>query len=127
MEVYKLFTRKKLMLFLLVIYLVTLVLLWQDKPNNKDYDDNYIDNYQSSIAEVISSSDDLSSFSIFTEEDSYSQRNIEKTKEDFTKISDVEVQEPSGKYLEKYFAFDKINISIFIAGIILAIALLDEK
>lgn len=127
MEVYKLFTRKKLMLFLLVIYLVTLVLLWQDKPNNKDYDDNYIDNYQSSIAEVISSSDDLSSFSIFTEEDSYSQRNIEKTKEDFIKISDIEVQEPSGKYLEKYFAFDKINISIFIAGIILAIALLDEK
>ena len=85
MEVYKLFTRKKLMLFLLVIYLVTLVLLWQDKPNNKDYDDNYIDNYQSSISEVISSSDDLSSFSIFAEEDSYSQKNIAKTKEDFTK------------------------------------------
>lgn len=127
MEIYKLLTKKKILLLLLAIYICTLVLFVRQNPALGNYDEEYVTNYSSEIEEILNASDNLNSFSIFNVEDSFSERNIEKTKNDFSKIADINVTKLSGLALENYFRFDEADIAIFIGAVFIALACLDER
>ena len=98
MEIYKLLTKKKILLLLFAIYICTLVLFARENPAYGKYD-----------------------------EDSFSEKNIEKTKNDFSKIADTNITELSGLALENYFRFEKADIAIFIGTILMALACPDER
>lgn len=127
MEIYKLLTKKKILLLLLAIYICTLVLFVRENPAYGKYDEDYVADYSTKIEEILNASDSLNSFSIFNVEDSFSEKNIEKTKNDFSKIADTNITELSGLALENYFRFEKADIAIFIGTILIALACLDER
>ena len=127
MEIYKLLTKKKILLLLLAIYICTLVLFVRENPAYGKYDEDYVADYSTKIEEILNASDSLNSFSIFNVEDSFSEKNIEKTKNDFSKIADTNITELSGLALENYFRFEKADITIFIGTILIALACLDER
>ncbi len=127
MEIYKLLTKKKILLLLLAIYICTLVLFVRENPAYGKYDEDYVADYSTKIEEILNASDSLNSFSIFNVEDSFSEKNIEKTKNDFSKIADTNITELSGLALENYFCFEKADIAIFIGTILIALACLDER
>lgn len=92
-----------------------------------------ISNYSGFLSEVGSNSDILSSISIFAnssdkESDSFSEKNIEKTKLDYSSMSDIQPQFYGGKGVEGIFSFD-ITEYLLVLNIIVIVSILfyEEK
>lgn len=127
MEFRKLTENRKMLLafFLAILTVIILFLRWS--PQITEMDTNYPETYKKGIEKVIQSADDMRLFNIFMEKDSFTDRNIDKTKADFEKMSDTDAQAFSYGYLEAYFDFDVINIVIMVCVVLGAIAFSEKK
>ena len=87
----------------------------------------YITGYHDSIADIISRADAMGGISIFAKEDSFSDSNLQKTKEDFKRVLNVEPVAFDDVFLKHYFAYDYINLFVVIGSVFVAFALVDNK
>lgn len=124
MEIKKLTQNKKYILFAVLI-IVAGILGFYKYDGEYEYD-NYYQSYHADIDKIIKSSDELNTYSIFTQKDSFSERNIQQTKNDFEKMANVTPTEIDNEFLLVYFDFPWTNI-ILISFAILGAFVFSEK
>lgn len=83
--------------------------------------------FRESIEAIINQADAMSSVSIFAQPGSFSYKNIQKTKEDYETLLDVEPVEFDDGFLTKFFDDFLLNGLVVICGIIIAFNLVDEN
>lgn len=124
MEIKKLTQNKKYILFAVLI-IAAGILGFYKYDGEYEYD-NYYQSYHADIDKIIKSSDELNTYSIFTQKDSFSERNIQQTKNDFEKMANVTPTEIDNEFLLVYFDFPWTNI-ILISFAILGAFVFSEK
>ena len=87
----------------------------------------YIQNFHSSIENIITQADSMSGISIFAQTDSFSSRNLEQTKEDFLELLWISPILFENEFLIAFFSDTTQNYIVFICIAILAFVLIDEK
>ena len=124
MEIKKLTQNKKYILFV-VIFIFAGILGFCKYDGKYGYED-YYQSYHADIDKIIKSSNELNTYSIFTQKDSFSERNIQQTKSDFEQIANINIVEFDNEFLCAYFDFPWLNI-ILISYAILGAFVFSEK
>ncbi len=79
----------------------------------------YVDGYADRIASVLEQSDFLSGISIFQNTDSYSSRNLSRTKADYAKLADMELSYGDYEAVELVLEYGFADYLIFLWGFVL--------
>lgn len=87
----------------------------------------YAENFHENIEAVVEQADSIDEISIFSQKDSFSNRNLEKTREDFSKLLDVAPIAFDNRFLTEYFDFSVVHILVVIAGFFLVLAISGEE
>lgn len=127
MEFRKLTENKKILVFLLFMIVLVFSFYFKWKPKIAEQDSAYSQTYKMGIERVLENAENMRFFSIFSEEDSFTERNIDKTEEDFMEMTGIHIQSFSYEYLEAFFSFNWVNIALIIMSIIGAIAFSEKK
>lgn len=78
----------------------------------------YAAGYQEGVAEIMQRADFMSGISIFQEADSFSSRNLEKTKEAYGRVASVQPETGDYEALEQMLSYD-IGYSVFLFAFLL--------
>lgn len=124
--------RKKTMLVLAVLLAFQLFMfLYQydniPVPEQMQSSSAYAQEFKGKMEAVVQQADSISGISIFAQSDSFANRNLKKTGEDFQRILEVQPAVFDSRYLTQFFSCSLLNGIIVIAGIVAAMALVDEK
>lgn len=125
MEIKKLTQNKKYILFAVLI-IAAGILGFYNYDEEYEYA-NYYQSYHADIDKIIKSSDELNTYSIFTQKDSFSERNIQQTKNDFEKMANITPAEIDNEFLFVYFDFPWSNIILISFAILGAFVFLEKK
>lgn len=87
----------------------------------------YVSSYQEKIGRILDSADAVSGISIFQNTDSFSNRNISRTKEAYERVVSVEPAEGNYEALEQVLSWDLTGYLIFLFSIILIWDFTEEK
>lgn len=87
----------------------------------------YAENFHENIEAVVEQADSIDEIGIFSKKDSFTNRNLEKTREDFSKLLDVDPIAFDNRFLTEYFDFSVIHILVVIAGCFLVLAISGEE
>lgn len=79
----------------------------------------YVDNFEEWIASILEQGSQLSGISIFQNVDSYSYRNLNRTKRDYANLSDIALEYGNYEALEKVLTFTFPDYLIFLWGFFL--------
>lgn len=124
--------RKKIMLILAVLLVFQLFMfLYQydssPVPEQMQSSAAYAQDYTDRVEAVVQQADSIEEISIFAQSDSFANRNLKKTGADFQRLLEVRPVVFDGRYLTQFFSGSLLNGIIVIAGIVAAMALVDEK
>lgn len=89
--------------------------------------EEYISNYHSSIEDIIKQADAMSGISIFSKIDSFSESNLNRTKEDYKRVLEVEPKAFNDIFIKQYFDYTVVGAFVLLAGIFIAFSLVDSK
>lgn len=87
----------------------------------------YENYFREKIEGLVTQADAMSGISIFAETDSFSSANLLQTKSDYMDLLDVRPIFFDAKYIESFLGFSFLNGIAVIAGILVAMTLVDEK
>ncbi|MBR4027074.1 MAG: hypothetical protein IKJ01_05890 [Lachnospiraceae bacterium] len=87
----------------------------------------YIQNFYTSIESIIKQADSMSGISIFAQNNSFSNRNLEQTKADFLGLMEITPILFENEFLTAFFSDKTQNSILLICIAILAFVLVDEK
>ncbi len=87
----------------------------------------YIAGFHESVEEKVKQADSMNTISIFAQADSFSNRNLERTKEDFQALLTVKPIAFNDRFLREFFSFPALNGIVVLCGVVVAIALTDEN
>lgn len=88
---------------------------------------SYVETFQSSVDKVLNQAESMNVISIFSNQDSFSTKNIEKTKKDYTNIKNVKPVFFSTSFLENFFTYTPANYIAIFCGFVFAMSLCEEK
>ncbi|MCD7709080.1 MAG: hypothetical protein LUI02_04315 [Clostridiales bacterium] len=88
---------------------------------------SYPEEYRQTIASIVEQADAMSSISIFSQANSFSSRNLARTKADYTRILDVAPVEFDGEFLERFFGDGPLGVFLILCGLVIAFGLVDEN
>lgn len=83
--------------------------------------------YQEYLQKILAQSDDLAGISIFRQVDSYSFRNLEKTRSDYEALVGLKTTEGNFKALETVVGFEIADYVIFLFGFTLVWTFFDDE
>lgn len=132
MEWQKLYAGKKYMVLIILMLLLQMILFLNEFRNRNDEDFLqedviYAEQFKDNIQRVIDSADTMNEISIFSEKDAFSESNLAKTKEDFSRLVNVTPIVFDGRFLTVFFEFKAVNIFLLISAAIVAVLLSDKK
>lgn len=87
---------------------------------------DHIASFHKDIEETVQQAGSMGTISIFVQEDSFSTKNLEKTKQDFTRLLEVQPQLIENMSLHEFFVEGSVHVFALIAIGLVAYALLDE-
>lgn len=87
----------------------------------------YVMEYSSYIENIIKQSDKMAGISIFQNKDSYSFRNLEKTKSAYAHLLGIQVQKGNYKNIESVMNFKIVDYIIFVFGFMLVWSLFEDE
>ena len=87
----------------------------------------YERSFQEKIETLVAQADFMGGISIFAETGSFSYANLQKTKMDYIDLLEVKPVFFYAEYIEEYLGFSLLNAIAVIAGILVAMTLVDEK
>ena len=87
----------------------------------------YVMEYSSYIENIIKQSDKMAGISIFQNKDSYSFRNLEKTKSAYAHLLGIQVQKGNYENIESVMNFKIVDYIIFVFGFMLVWALFEDE
>jgi hypothetical protein len=91
-----------------------------------DKEENYIDRYYENAENTINQADGMSGISIFAPADEYSNKNINKTKNDYMRLMNIKPVDIDYTGLQSFFKYKLINWFGIILAVIIALAHRDE-
>lgn len=103
---------------------------WNESTYEEAYvqkEQEYLSNFHASVEAVLQQADSMGMISIFAQSDSFSAKNLEQTKADFTRLLDAEPRLVESPFLEAFFGDMGIHFFVFGAGILFAAVLLEEQ
>lgn len=83
--------------------------------------------FREKIESVVAQADAMGGISIFAEQDSFSFANLQQTKVDYIDLLEITPIYFQAGYIEEFLEFPLLNVIVVIAGILVALALIDEK
>lgn len=123
--------RKKIVLGIVLI--AGILAFWQlvglTVQNEREYRSSqkeYVSEYPVYIQGILQSADNLNQISVFAKQDSFAQRNIEKTKEDYQRMENISLETFDGRCLSTFFTYVPIRFLTLLFTLIIAF-LLSEK
>lgn len=121
MEWKKILVNRRLSAFLLLLLFMELFIFWQDCEKNdrkriEQYGQTYdaylreqelqhIDAYRAKIQAIMEQADAMDEISIFSQENSFSKRNVALTREAFASLQEIELTYVKGRTVTAFFAF----------------------
>lgn len=141
MEEKKVWYRKNFLRGIAVLLLLSVMVFWyhaeqksmQQDWNGVFYAEQYVQmerehiaSFHENVEETLKQANSMGTISIFVQEDSFSTKNLEKTKQDFTKLLGVEPYLIENMSLHEFFVEGSVHVFALIAIGLIAYALLDE-
>lgn len=121
MEERRIFTEKKMIVatILLVVFAIFGYIFLQYKDGGISLEEEkeqleHIFNYANYVEETQTASETLGKISIFQKQDAFSQKNIEKTKQDYEKLLDVKVKNGNYKAITSVLEYKELSYFLFI-------------
>lgn len=96
-------------------------------PSYEEAQAQYAASYQEYLEKILVQNDNLTDISIFQKADSYSFRNLEKTKADYENLAGLKAEEGNFRALETVVSFEIADYVIFLFGFILIWAFFDDE
>lgn len=137
MEWKKVLQRKGIIGILLILWLFALFFYGysfqqhqQDKIGLKvsfASQEEYETYFYEKIEALVVQADAMGGISIFAEPDSFSSSNLQQTKADYIGLLEITPIYFQADYIEDFLAFSLLNGIVVIAGVLVALALVDEK
>lgn len=88
---------------------------------------SYVETFKDSVDEVLNQADSMNTISIFSNQDSFSSQNLEKTKKDYINLKNVEPVFFPNSFLENFFTYTPVHYISVLCGFIFVIGLCEEK
>lgn len=113
---------KAALVFLLVVIAgVTAYFFYDMRPQETDvYEDIWLPvKEERTVQEILEECDHMTMFSVFTQKDSFSYRNIEKTRVDYQKIAQVQTEALQTDFWNRFFQADWIGAVLGMLGILI--------
>lgn len=141
MEVKKVWYKKKIRRGIAVLLLLSVMVFWyhaeqksmQQDWNGVFYAEQYVQterehiaSFHENVEETLKQANSMGTISIFVQEDSFSTKNLEKTKHDFTRLLEVQPQLIENMSLHEFFMEGSVHIWALLAMALVAYAFLDE-
>lgn len=139
MEWKKILVNRRLLAFIVVLFLMQMIVFWQDcektdrkwiERNGQTYDTylkeqelHHIDTYRAKIQAIMEQADAMDGISIFAQENSFSKRNVALTKEAFEPLLDMELIYVKGRTVTEFFAFRFGGLCACLCGLVIALEL----
>lgn len=87
----------------------------------------YLSNFHGETEAVLQQADSMGAISIFAQADSFSAKNLERTKADFEWLLEIEPMFIESPFLDEFFSDGGVHIFVMTAGLLFAFALVDEQ
>lgn len=139
MEWKKILVNRKLLAFIILLFLAQMIVFWQDcektdrkwiEQNGQTYDAylkeqelQHINTYRAKMQAIMEQADAMDGISIFAQENSFSKRNVALTKEAFEPLLDMELTYVKGRTVTEFFAFRFGGLCAFLCGFFIALEL----
>ncbi|MCM1190840.1 MAG: hypothetical protein NC123_02530 [Butyrivibrio sp.] len=139
MEWKKILINRKLSALMIVLFLMQMIVFWQDCEKNdrkwmerygqtydvylEEQERQHIDAYQAKIQAILEQADAMDGVSIFSQENSFSKRNVALTKEAFEPLLDMELTYVKGRTITEFFAFRFGGLCVCLCGLVIALEL----
>lgn len=139
MEWKKILVNRKLPAFLLLLLFMQLIVFWQDCEKNdrkwteqygqtynaylKEQELQHIDTYRAKVHAIMEQAAAMDGISIFSQENSFSKRNVVLTKEAFEPLLDMQLTYVKGRTVTEFFAFRFGGLCACLCGLVIALEL----
>lgn len=130
---WKLLLRKKKMIGILVGLFIFQIFVFlysaqKELTDTKEEDvSSYTEEFYAHVQSVVQQADAMGGISLFTQADSFTGRNLEKTKNDFERLFSVKPVEFENRFLTEFFNCSMINGIVVLCGVIIAFAYVEEN
>lgn len=139
MEWKKILVNRKLSALMIVLFIMQMIIFWQDCEKNdrkwierygqtydaylKEQELQHIDTYRAKVQAIMERADAMDGISIFSQENSFSKRNVVLTKEAFEPLLDIELTYVKGRTVTDFFAFRFGGLCTLLCGFLVALDL----
>ncbi|MCM1103788.1 MAG: hypothetical protein NC409_06730 [Clostridium sp.] len=139
MEWKKILINRKMLGLILVLFLAQMIVFgtdcdkndrrWQERTGQtyeaylKEQELAHMDAYRAKIQAVMEQADAMNGISIFAAKDSFSKRNVTKTKEAFEPLLDLELTYVKGRTVTEFFSFRFGWLCAFLCGLAITLEL----
>lgn len=117
-EIKRFFNRKNITAFITaIIFSVLGFIIMQPDMDTEVYNKqkkSYIERYATSVSDVLKRADNMLAFDIFTENNPFSIKNINKTKEDYTRVQNLTLEMDNDKVSTAVLDYRYISIIVVI-------------
>lgn len=132
-EAKRIFISKKTAFFMILLMCVNIVFFGYQSNEHKsstvesDTYKEYIDNYHQHIDETIKNAEEMTSITIFMDEESYVYRNLIETKADYELLKGITLTEGNNREIMNFFRFTLVDFLFLISGIYIVLCFLQER
>ncbi len=139
MEWKKILVNRKLSALMIALILIQMLVFWQDCEKNdrmwierygqaydahlKEQELQHIDTYRAKVQAIMEQADAMDGISIFSQENSFSKRNVALTKKAFEPLLDIELAYVKGRTVTEFFAFRFGGLCVCLCGLAIALEL----
>lgn len=127
---WKIILRKRnTLIAVLLLLLLMMVLFWfqtSDIVDQQEENQQYVEEFHEKIESVVEQADSIGTISIFSQNDSFSGRNLIKTQNDFSNLLEIEPVVFDGRFLIEFFSFSMTNIFVIAASLFIVFAFSNE-
>ncbi len=137
MEWKKILVNRKLSALILLLFFVQMIVFWQDCEKKdrqwierygqtydtclREQEQQHIDTYRNKVQAIVEQADAMGGISIFSQENSFSKRNVALTKEAFEPLLDIELTYVKGRTITEFFAFRFGGLCVCLCGLAVAL------